>query len=341
MVVDVQCYEGRNLDTVTQAESLATYGQTIARDYTVYTAATVMVETAERLTEEHEPPRSSTCCSPAPCARSAAASTTRAWSSTPTCCARSRSRAGRRASTTARSAGAPGRTRPSTSPAGGAVCPVCRPPGSAAPAPETLRAAGRAAQRGLGPRRRLRPAHAPRGQWPGRRRSSSGTSSAGSARCGTSSASPRADRRCPPARTRRRSRTRAVPDRRRSRPRSCPSTWPSSWTATAVGPTPAACRGPKGHEAGEAVAARRRRRGDRGRRDPPVGVRLLDRELAALPGRGALPDGLQPRRDPPPPRPAERVGRPDAVGRATPAAVAARSSTSSRSPRSSPATTPA
>ena len=55
MVVDVQCYEGRNLDTVTQAESLATYGQTIARDYTVYTAATVMVETAERLTEEHEP----------------------------------------------------------------------------------------------------------------------------------------------------------------------------------------------------------------------------------------------------------------------------------------------
>ena len=31
MVVDVQCYEGRNLDTVTQAETLAPYGDAIAR----------------------------------------------------------------------------------------------------------------------------------------------------------------------------------------------------------------------------------------------------------------------------------------------------------------------
>ncbi|MDO5502090.1 MAG: DNA repair protein RecO, partial [Actinomycetia bacterium] len=31
MVVDVQCYEGRNLDTITQAVSLATYGDAIAR----------------------------------------------------------------------------------------------------------------------------------------------------------------------------------------------------------------------------------------------------------------------------------------------------------------------
>ncbi|MEP6631406.1 MAG: DNA repair protein RecO, partial [Lapillicoccus sp.] len=46
MVVDLQCYEGRNLDTVTQAESLATHGDSICRDYTAYTAATVMVETA-------------------------------------------------------------------------------------------------------------------------------------------------------------------------------------------------------------------------------------------------------------------------------------------------------
>ncbi len=51
MVADVQFYEGRSLDTVTQAESLASYGAEIAGDYGRYTAATVMVETADRLTE--------------------------------------------------------------------------------------------------------------------------------------------------------------------------------------------------------------------------------------------------------------------------------------------------
>ncbi|BDI23050.1 DNA repair protein RecO [Herbiconiux sp. L3-i23] len=51
MVVDVQLYEGRSLDTVTQAESLASYGATIASDYAAYTAANAMVETADRITE--------------------------------------------------------------------------------------------------------------------------------------------------------------------------------------------------------------------------------------------------------------------------------------------------
>ena len=55
MVVDLQCYEGRNLDTVTQAESLASYGEQIARDYRAYTAAATVLETADRLSEEHEP----------------------------------------------------------------------------------------------------------------------------------------------------------------------------------------------------------------------------------------------------------------------------------------------
>ncbi len=55
MVVDVMLYEGRSLDTVTQAETLAPYGDPIARDYVAYTAATAMLETAERLTEEREP----------------------------------------------------------------------------------------------------------------------------------------------------------------------------------------------------------------------------------------------------------------------------------------------
>ncbi|MCU1438908.1 MAG: recO [Naasia sp.] len=51
MVVDVQLYEGRSLDTITQAESLASYGAEIAADYAAYTAANVIVETADKLTE--------------------------------------------------------------------------------------------------------------------------------------------------------------------------------------------------------------------------------------------------------------------------------------------------
>lgn len=51
MVADVQFYEGRTLDTVTQAESLASYGAEIAADYPRFTAATAMAETADRLTE--------------------------------------------------------------------------------------------------------------------------------------------------------------------------------------------------------------------------------------------------------------------------------------------------
>lgn len=51
MVVDVQLYEGRSLDVITQAESLGSYGALIASDYSSYTAATAMVETADKLTE--------------------------------------------------------------------------------------------------------------------------------------------------------------------------------------------------------------------------------------------------------------------------------------------------
>jgi DNA repair protein RecO (recombination protein O) len=51
MVADVQLWVGRNLDVVTQAESLGSYGAVIAADYDAYTAANAMVETADRLTE--------------------------------------------------------------------------------------------------------------------------------------------------------------------------------------------------------------------------------------------------------------------------------------------------
>jgi DNA repair protein RecO (recombination protein O) len=54
--VDVQLAEGRNLDTVTQAETHDAFAAQLGSDYERYTAGTVMLETAERLvTEEKEP----------------------------------------------------------------------------------------------------------------------------------------------------------------------------------------------------------------------------------------------------------------------------------------------
>ena len=55
MVVDIQCYEGRNLDTVTQVETIGPYARAICEDYSLYTAAMAMCETADRLTEEGQP----------------------------------------------------------------------------------------------------------------------------------------------------------------------------------------------------------------------------------------------------------------------------------------------
>jgi DNA repair protein RecO (recombination protein O) len=61
MHVDLQLHSankenGTGLDIVTQAETLEPYGERIAADYPRYTAATAVLETAERLTaEEREP----------------------------------------------------------------------------------------------------------------------------------------------------------------------------------------------------------------------------------------------------------------------------------------------
>jgi DNA repair protein RecO (recombination protein O) len=52
MVADLQLYEGKNLDTVSQVEQLANYGADIVSDYARYTAASAIVEAAERLTRE-------------------------------------------------------------------------------------------------------------------------------------------------------------------------------------------------------------------------------------------------------------------------------------------------
>lgn len=51
-VVDLQLYEGKNLDTVSQAEQLANYATNIVGDYSRYTIASAIAETAERMTRE-------------------------------------------------------------------------------------------------------------------------------------------------------------------------------------------------------------------------------------------------------------------------------------------------
>ena len=106
-----------------------------------------MLETADRLTEEREPSLQQYLLLPARCARWPAGSTTRGlvldayllralavagWAPSFHDCAGAAPRA---------------RTAAFNVAAGGAVCPVCRPPGSAAPAPETLSSAGRPARR--------------------------------------------------------------------------------------------------------------------------------------------------------------------------------------------------
>jgi len=52
MVADIQCYIGRSLDIVQQAESLGWYGAEIADDYASYTAGSVMIETADKITDD-------------------------------------------------------------------------------------------------------------------------------------------------------------------------------------------------------------------------------------------------------------------------------------------------
>jgi DNA repair protein RecO (recombination protein O) len=51
MVADIQFYQGKSLDTVNQAETVGSYGIAIAGDMDLYRSASVMVETADRITD--------------------------------------------------------------------------------------------------------------------------------------------------------------------------------------------------------------------------------------------------------------------------------------------------
>jgi DNA repair protein RecO (recombination protein O) len=141
--IDVQCYAGRNLDTVTQVESIDAFGGALASDYGRYTAGTAMLETAERLTPveqepavqqylllvgglralvagEHDP----TLVLDSFLLRSLSIA---GWAPSFESCARCDAR---------------GPHRFFSVQGGGVVCAACRPPGSATPAPETVELLG-------------------------------------------------------------------------------------------------------------------------------------------------------------------------------------------------------
>lgn len=138
MVVDLQCYQGRSLDTITQAAMLAPYGEQVASDYAAWTAATAMLETADQLTEEREiVQRQFTLLAGGLAALAACeldsslvldsyllrALATAGWSPSFSDCA---------------GCGETGPHRGFHVGSGGAVCSQCRPPGAAAPRPESF-----------------------------------------------------------------------------------------------------------------------------------------------------------------------------------------------------------
>jgi DNA repair protein RecO (recombination protein O) len=141
--VDIQLYTGKSLDSVTQVESIAAMGGQLSADYVAWTSGTAMLETAERLTpQEGEPAvpqfallvsglRSLTAREHDPrlildsyLLRSLAVA---GWSPSFHDCAQ---------------CGSAGPHRAFAIAAGGIVCDACRPPGSAAPKPETIELLG-------------------------------------------------------------------------------------------------------------------------------------------------------------------------------------------------------
>ena len=138
MVVDLQCYEGRNLDTVTQAVTIHPYGEQIARDYRAYTVLSTILETADRVAEERLPMLQQylllqgALASLAGGAHDASlvldayllrALAVAGWAPSFFDCAR---------------CGDPGPHLAFSVAGGGAVCPLCRTPGCAAPARATM-----------------------------------------------------------------------------------------------------------------------------------------------------------------------------------------------------------
>jgi DNA repair protein RecO (recombination protein O) len=168
--VDLQIYEGRSLDVITQAVTVRPYGEPFAADYPRYTAGTAMLETAERLTPVEKEPalrqflllvgglrtlgevahdprmvldayllRSLAVAGYAPALEECARCGTRSVSGAP---GRDTGIPGRHTGAPGCESGTPGNhgsaSRAFAIASGGLVCRSCRPPGAASPAGQTV-----------------------------------------------------------------------------------------------------------------------------------------------------------------------------------------------------------
>jgi DNA repair protein RecO (recombination protein O) len=141
--VALQLAEGRNLDTVTQAVTRDPFGAVISADYDRYTAASVMLETAERLVVEEKEPSVQQYLLLVGALRAMTGGEHRPGDVLDSFLLRSLAVAGYAPSFDGCArCGLEGPHRAFNPQAGGVLCPDCRLPGSAQPAPETVRLLG-------------------------------------------------------------------------------------------------------------------------------------------------------------------------------------------------------
>lgn len=137
--VDLQLAQGRNLDVITQAVTIAPYGDRISADYDRYTAGSVILETAERIVAEEREPSPQQYLLLVGALRTMAAAEHRSTDILDSFLLRSLAVAGYAPSFEACArCGLMGPHRAFNPGAGGVLCPGCRVPGSAHPAVETV-----------------------------------------------------------------------------------------------------------------------------------------------------------------------------------------------------------
>jgi len=137
--IDVQLLEGRSLDVISQVEGLDLFGRRFLEDYSRYTLASAIAETAERLTPVEQEPALRLFQLTLGALRALAVAEHAGSLVLDAYLLRSMGVAGwAPALRECAVCGTDGPHRGFSVPAGGSVCPDCRPPGAANPAPATV-----------------------------------------------------------------------------------------------------------------------------------------------------------------------------------------------------------
>lgn len=137
--VSLQLAEGRSLDVVTEADALDAFGLALAGEYGRYTAGTAMLEAAERLTAEEREPALRLYLLLVSALRALAEGERPPTLLLDAFLLRALAQAGYGlALAECARCGAPGPHRAFSVPAGGSVCPACKPGGAASPPPVAL-----------------------------------------------------------------------------------------------------------------------------------------------------------------------------------------------------------